>query len=91
MVKFYSHISAFLSGCWVFIASLSLTSDIISRTAFSLRRVVEFVISAVAVKTQPENADWRIVERMCSETVREKINIFGRHPRNTGALCSPLL
>ncbi|EQC3016953.1 hypothetical protein [Citrobacter freundii] len=91
MVKFYSRISAFLSGCWVFIASLSLTSDIISRTAFSLRRVVEFVISAVAVKTKPENADWRIVERMCSETVREKINIFGRHPRNTGALCSPLL
>lgn len=91
MVKFYSRISTFLSGCWVFIASLSLTSDIISRSAFSLRRVVERVISAVAVKITPEKADWRIVERMCSESVREKINVFGRHPRNTGALCSPLL
>lgn len=91
MVKFYSRISTFLSGCWAFIASLSLTSDIISRSAFSLRRMVERVISAVAVKITPEKADWRIVERMCSESVREKINVFGRHPRNTGALCSPLL
>ncbi|WP_438404401.1 hypothetical protein [Citrobacter freundii] len=91
MAKFYPRISTFLSGCWAFIASLSLTSDIISRTAFSLRRVVERVISLVAVKATPERAHWRIVERMCSESVREKINVFGRHPRNTGALCSPLL
>ena len=91
MVKFYSRISAFFSGCWAFIASISLTSDIISRTAFSLRRVVERVISATARHNFPEKAEWRIVERMCRETVREKINIFGRHPRNTGALCCPLL
>ncbi len=91
MARFYPRISTFLSGCWALIASLSLTSDIISRTAFSLRRVVERVISTFAVKTAPEKADWRIVERMCSESVREKINVFGRHPRNTGALCSPLL
>ena len=91
MAKFYPRISTFLSGCWAFIASLSLTSDIISRAAFSLRRVVERVISLVAVKATPERAHWRIVERMCSESVREKINVFGRHPRNTGALCSPLL
>lgn len=91
MAKFYPRISTFLSGCWAFIASLSLTSVFISRTAFALRRVVERVISAVGVKTAPEKADWRIVERMCSENVREKINVFGRHPRNTGALCSPLL
>lgn len=87
----YPRIFTFLTGCWAFIASLSLTSDIISRTAFSLRRVVERVISTVAVKTVPEKADWRIVEQMCSESVREKINVFGRHPRNTGALYSPLL
>lgn len=87
----YPRIFTFLTGCWAFIASLSLTSDIISRTAFSLRRVVERVISLVAVKATPEMAHWRIVERMCSESVREKINVFGRHPRNTGALCSPLL
>ncbi|WP_334354041.1 hypothetical protein [Enterobacter hormaechei] len=91
MANFYPCISTFLSGCWAFIASLSLTSDIISRTAFSLRRVVDRVISVVAVKAAPERAHWRIVERMCSESVREKINVFGRHPRNTGALCSPLL
>lgn len=91
MAKFYPRISAFLSGCWAFIAYLSLNSDIISRAAFSLRRVVDRVISAFAVRTAPEKADWRIVERMCSESVREKINVFGRHPRNTGALCSPLL
>ncbi|MED5734145.1 hypothetical protein [Enterobacter ludwigii] len=91
MAKFYPLISTFLSGCWAFIASLSLNSVFISRTAFALRRVVERVISAVGVKTAPEKADWRIVERMCSENVREKINVFGRHPRNTGALCSPLL
>lgn len=91
MSKFYPRISTFLSGCWAFIAHLSLTSVIISRTAFALRRVVERVISVFAVKASPERAHWRIVERMCSESVREKINVFGRHPRNTGALCSPLL
>ncbi|EFG0142862.1 hypothetical protein BLY22_002496 [Escherichia coli] len=91
MAKFYPRISTFLSGCWAFIVSLSRTSDIISRTAFSLRRVVERVISVFAVKASPERAHWIIVERMCSESVREKINVFGRHPRNTGALCSPLL
>lgn len=91
MAKFYPRISTFLSGCWAFIASLSLTSDIISRTIFSLRRVVERVISAVALKASTQRADWRVVERMCTESVREKINVFGRHPRNTGALCSPLL
>ena len=63
----------------------------VSRAVSKLRRVVERVISAVSVKTSPEKADWRIVERMCSESVREQVNIFGRRPRNTGALCSPLL
>lgn len=91
MAKFYPRISTFLSGCWAFITSISLTSDIISRTIFSLRRVVERVISAVALKASTQRADWRVVERMCTESVREKINVFGRHPRNTGALCSPLL
>ncbi|ENL7677746.1 MULTISPECIES: hypothetical protein [Enterobacter cloacae complex] len=91
MAKFYPRISTFLSGCWAFISSFSLTSVIIGRTAFALRRVVEHVISAFAMKIAPEKADWRVVERMCSESVREKINVFGRHPRNTGALCSPLL
>ena len=91
MAKFYPRISTILSGCWAFIASLSIASFSISRMAFSLRRVVERVISSVAVKASPEKADWRIVERMCSDSVREKINVFGRHPRNTGALCSPLL
>ncbi len=91
MAKFYPRISTFLSGCWAFITSLSLTSDIISRTIFSLRRVVERVISAVALKASTQRADWRVVERMCTESVQEKINVFGRHPRNTGALCSPLL
>lgn len=87
----YPRIFSFLTGCLAFVASLSLTSFSVSRTVCTLRRVVERVISAVAVKTAPEKADWRIVERMCSESVREKINVFGRHPRNTGALCSPLL
>jgi hypothetical protein len=87
----YPRIFTFLTGCWALVASLSLTSFSISRTVCTLRRVLERVISAVAVKTTPEKADWRIVERMCSESVREKINVFGRHPRNTGALCSPLL
>lgn len=91
MAKFHSFTSTFLSGCWAFIASLSIASFSISRTVCTLRRVVERVISAVALNASPEKANWRIVERMLSESVREKINVFGRHPRNTGALCSPLL
>ena len=87
----YPRIFSFLTGCLAFVASLSLTSVSVSRTVCTLRRVLDRVISAIAVKITLEKADWRIVERMCSETVREKINVFGRHPRNTGALCSPLL
>ncbi|RNW02550.1 hypothetical protein C4Z17_006440 [Enterobacter hormaechei subsp. steigerwaltii] len=87
----YPRIFSFLTGCLAFVASLSLTGFSVSRTVCTLRRVLERVISAFAVITAPEKADWRIVERMCSESVREKINVFGRHPRNTGALCSPLL
>ena len=87
----YPRIFSFLTWCLAFVASLSLTSFSVSRTVCTLRRVLDRVISAIAVKITLEKADWRIVERMCSETVREKINVFGRHPRNTGALCSPLL
>lgn len=91
MANFYPRISTFISGCWAFIASLSFVNVSITRTACTLRRVVERLISATTLNTLPEKAEWRIVERMCSESVREKINVFGRHPRNTGALCSPLL
>ncbi|HAT2747122.1 TPA: hypothetical protein I8372_004766 [Citrobacter farmeri] len=83
--------STFLTACWGFIASFSLEHFSVSRVLCTLRRVVEHVVSAIAYRSVPEKAEWRIVERMCSESVREKINIFGRHPRNTGALCSPLL
>lgn len=91
MAKFYPRISTFLSGCWAFIASFSLVDGIFSKAARTIRRLVEHVVSATARHKLPEKAEWRIVERMCSESVREKINVFGRHPRNTGALCSPLL
>ncbi|WP_247175009.1 hypothetical protein [Escherichia coli] len=91
MAKFYPRISTFLSGCWAFIASISFAHARIKRAVCTLRRMVEHVVSATARHALPEKAEWRIVERMCSESVREKINVFGRHPRNTGALCSPLL
>lgn len=91
MAKFYPRISAFISGCWAFIASLSFGCITITRTIGTLRRAVEHVISATTWNTLPKKADWRVVERMCSENVREQINVFGRHPRNTGALCSPQL
>ncbi len=87
----YPRIFTFLTGCWAVVASLSLTSFSIIGTVYTLRRVLKRVISAVALDASPEKANWRIVERMCSESVREKINVFGRQPRNTGALCSPLL
>ena len=91
MAKFYPRISTFLTGCWAFIASLSFDHFSVSRALCTLLRVVQSVVSATANHAAPEKAEWRIVERMCSESMREKINIFGRHPRNTGALCSPLL
>ncbi|AWQ42491.1 hypothetical protein CAL61_05665 [Enterobacter hormaechei] len=87
----YTRIFTFMTGCWAFIASISFDHFSVSRALCTLRRVVERVVSATANHAVHENAEWRIVERMCSESVREKINIFGRHPRNTGALCSPLL
>lgn len=91
MAKFYPRITAFLAGCWAFIASLSFDNFSLSRTKCTLRRAVEYVVSAASLSALPDKAEWRIVERMCSEDVREKINIFGDHPRSTGALCSPLL
>ncbi len=87
----YPRIFTFLTGCWAFVASISFDHFSVSRALCTLRRVVECVVSSTANLAVPEKAEWRIVERMCSESMREKINIFGRHPRNTGALCSPLL
>lgn len=91
MVSLRHMCSRFISACWAIITSLSFDDISVSRAVSKLLRVVERVIFAVSVKSSPEKADWRIVERMCSESAREKINIFGRRPRNTGALCSPLL
>lgn len=91
MTKLYHRISTFLSGCWAFITSISFAIFSFGSTACSLSRGLWRAISALAPKFLPEKAVWRIVGRMCSESVREKINVFGRHPRNTGALCSPLL
>lgn len=91
MVSLRHMCSRLISACWAIITTISFGDISVSRVVSNLRRVVERVISAVAVQASPENADWRIVERMCSESVREQVNIFGRRPRNTGALCSPLL
>lgn len=91
MANFYPRVSTFFAGCWAFIASLTFDSFSLSRALCTLRRAVRYVVSATARYALPEKAEWRIVERMCSESAREKINVFGRHPRNTGALCSPLL
>ena len=91
MVSLHRLCSRFISACWAIITTISFGDISVSRVVSKLRRVVERVISAVSVKASPEKADWRIVERMCSESVREQVNIFGRRPRNTGALCSPLL
>jgi hypothetical protein len=90
MAKFYPRISTFLSGCWAFIASLSLAATSSSHSILAAPGGGARYFTVV-VKASTERANWRIVERMCSENVREKINVFGRHPRNTGALCSPLL
>ena len=91
MAKSYPGITSFFAGCWAFIASMSFDSFTLSRTLRTLRRAVEYVVSATSQNALPDKADWRIVERICSEGEREKINIFGRNPRSTGALCSPLL
>lgn len=87
----YTRILTFLTGCWAFVASISFDHFSVSRVLCTFRRVVERVVFSAANHALPEKAEWRIVERMCSESVREKINVFGRHPRNTSALCSPLL
>lgn len=91
MDKFYPRITSFFAECWAFIASISFESFTLRRTLCTLRRAVEYMVSATSRNALPDKAEWRIVERMCSEGVREKLNIFGHYPRNTGALCSPLL
>lgn len=91
MIQFKHRFQGILSCCWAFIASLSFDSVSIGRALSALRRVVDYVVSATASPATPVKAEWRIIERMLSESLREKINVFGRKPRSTGALCSPLL
>lgn len=91
MANFSRRFSSFFAGCWAFIASLSFDYFSLSRTLCTVRRAVEYAVKATALNLLPAKAEWRIIERMCSDSAREKINAFGRHPRSTGALCSPLL
>lgn len=91
MIQFKNRIHTFSSGCWAFIASLTFDSFSVSRTLSVLRRAVEYVVRAAAYQFTSVKAEWRIVERTLSESLREKINVFGRQPKSTGALCSPLL
>ena len=91
MVVFKYRFNGILLGCWAFITSLSFESFPIARVLSSLRRVAGYLVSAASYQANPVRAEWRIVERILSESVREKINVFGRQPRSTGALCSPLL
>lgn len=91
MVNLYRRCSVFISACWAIITALSFDVNPLERVLTTLRRVVECAFKAATGHTLPQKAEWKIVERMCSESVREQVNIFGRRPRNTGALCSPLL
>lgn len=91
MVNLYHRCSGFISACWAIIKTFSFGEISVSRAFTGLRRAVKYVFKVVTSHALPQKAEWKIVERMCSEGVREKVNIFGRRPRNTGALCSPLL
>ena len=91
MVKFKYRVNTFLSSCWAFIASLAFSSGAVGRALCVLRRAAEYVVRATANLANPVKAEWKIIERMCSDIIRVKFNVFGRHPRNTGALSSPLL
>lgn len=55
-------------------------------------RLADYVVKATAsVRSVPQVAEWRLIERMCSRAIREKLNTFGRDPRSTGALSAPRL
>lgn len=57
-----------------------------------VRRLADYVVKATAsVRAVTPVAEWRLIERLCSRAVREKLNTFGRDPRSTGALSAPCL
>lgn len=91
MANFYHRISYTFSGCWAFV--VSLTSDILftNYVSRSIRRVVDYVVRETAARPVANIAEWRVIEIICSKSIREKLKIFGSRPRSTGALCSPML
>ncbi|HBV6755442.1 TPA: hypothetical protein MD817_001565 [Klebsiella oxytoca] len=91
MAGFYHRIAGIFTGCWDFMVSLTTSMSISNRFYGVCWRVINYVIKRTSSRPALVIVQWRIIERMCSETIREKLNIFGRNPRNTGALSSPLI
>ncbi|MGM8835697.1 hypothetical protein ACS6JN_22750 [Enterobacter hormaechei subsp. steigerwaltii] len=91
MAGFHHRIVSAFIGCWAFVVSLTSTMDFIHRLDTWCVRVLNYVVKRTASRPAAVIAQWRIVQRMCSESIREKLNVFGQRPRSTGALCSPLI
>lgn len=91
MANFSRRFSSFFAGCWAFIASLSFDCFSLSRALCTVRRAVEYAVKATALNLLPVKAEWRIIERMCSDNVREKINVFGRNPTSSSNAASSTL
>lgn len=89
MATFRWRLPLIFSACWAVISALSF--DTFIRSFRVIRRVAEYVASAIYSWRLHPVAEWRIIERFCSHDLREKLNIFGYHPRSTGSLCSPSL
>lgn len=54
-------------------------------------RTLKSVKATACSWMKPDLIHWRIIESMFSNYSREKINTYGRHPRGTGALNSPVM
>ncbi|HDI8654715.1 TPA: hypothetical protein PPE37_000417 [Escherichia coli] len=91
MAGIYHRITGIFTACWAFVTSLTNFNSFSVRVSGLCWRVINYVVKSTASRQVSMIAQWRIIERMCSKTIREKINIFGYRPRNTGALCSPLI
>lgn len=92
MAKSFRLFHRFSSFIWSALSYLAIDVLCLNRAWHATVRFAEYVASAGAsLLLTPVIAQWRIVESVCSKTIREQVNTFGQRPRSTGALNSPLL
>lgn len=80
-----------ISACLAALSFLAFNILHIDRAWKIAARILKSVKATSSSWMKPDLIHWRIIESIFSNYSREKINTYGRHPRGTGALNSPVM